>query len=173
MHTVGFEQAIADFLALGRRLQSAQPLTGAVVLEQLTTWYRSGRIRRAELQDDGDMLLLQWGAIRPPLLAEPVDLRKMDVGALKFAQQDRYYLDFTRQVFAPESPDDEFDDYAVQLSIQLTFGPAEGRVGHSNLWIATPDQVDAGKTRFVADPFVQARLHVPAEAMTVTAGLCG
>ena len=36
MRTVDLETAIADFLELGRQLQSAESVTGAIVLEKLS-----------------------------------------------------------------------------------------------------------------------------------------
>lgn len=53
------ETAIADFLALGRRLSANLPLTGQRALDALTTWYRDTRVKGASPDRDADMLLLQ------------------------------------------------------------------------------------------------------------------
>jgi hypothetical protein len=58
-----FEASVECFLALGRELQRAQPLTAEHALREFVGWYTSTRIHGAELDKDGDMLLLQWGAI--------------------------------------------------------------------------------------------------------------
>ncbi len=84
MATTDFETSITDFLALGRRLQTAQPLTGQLVLDELTAWYRDSRVEGAALDEDADMLLLQWGATRPLIVSEPTDLRVRSDGAVKF-----------------------------------------------------------------------------------------
>lgn len=109
--TTDFETSIADFLALGQRLQAAQPLTGERVLEELTAWYRNSRVEGAAIDEDADMLLLQWGATCPLVVSEPTDLRKLGDDDLKFGDHELQYLDFTRQVFAAgEDEDAEFDD---------------------------------------------------------------
>ena len=120
------------------------------------------------------MLLLQSGATRPLVVSEPTDLRKRGDDDLKFADHELQYLDFTRQVFAAgEDEEAEFDDSAVQMSITLGFGPADGKEPSSNQWIHTPDDIDSGKMGFVDTPFVQSLLSVPAKSVAITVGLCG
>jgi hypothetical protein len=58
MPETDFETAIADFLALGRRLQAAPPVTGQRVLDELTARYRDNRVLGAAIDEDADMLLL-------------------------------------------------------------------------------------------------------------------
>jgi hypothetical protein len=172
--TKDFEASVADFLALGRRLQVAQPLTRQRVLDELTAWYRDTRVERAPPEEDADMLLLQWGAERPLVVSEPTDLRKLRDNDLKFADQEQKYLDFTRQVFAAgEDEEADFDDSAVQMSITLGFGTADGSEPSSNQWIHTPDDIASGKERFASTPFVQSLLFLPATSVAITVGLCG
>lgn len=77
MPSVDLETAIADFLRLGKRLQSDPGLTGDRVLEEMTDWFRQVRVDGADSESDGDMLLFQWGTTRPILLAEPTDMRSV------------------------------------------------------------------------------------------------
>ena len=91
---------------MGRRLQAGQPLTGQRVLDELTTWYRDTRVEGAALDEDADMLLLQSGATRPLIVAEPTDLRERGDDDLKFNDQELKYLDFTRQVHAAGNDED-------------------------------------------------------------------
>jgi hypothetical protein len=173
MAAVDLETAISDFLSLGRRLQAAGPLTGERVLQELTGWYRDVRIEGAALDEDGDMLLLQWGATRPLLFSEPTDLRPRRAN-LKFGTKDLQYLDFTRQVFAAGGDEDaDFDDAAVQMSITLSYGPAEGTEKSANLWVNTPDDTDDGAREFHNTPFVRSLLQAPAQSVAVTVGYCG
>src|SRR5579859_4798472 len=137
MSLINFETAIANFLTLGQRPQAAEPLTGEQVLNELTAWYRDCRIESAAIDDDADMLLLQWGATRQLIVAEPMDLRKRSDDDPVFAAQEVRYLHFTRQVFAADADVDEevewgeededgeveFDDTAVQMHITLGFQP--------------------------------------------------
>ena len=174
MSTVDFESSIAEFLNLGRRLQAAGPITGRLVLEELTNWYRDTRIDGALLDEDGDMLLLQWGASRPQIVPDPTDLRGLGDGKFKFTNGKVQYLDFTRQVFPSAGDDDaEFDDEAVQMSITLGFGPARGDEEGANRWISTPEEIDSGKAEFLEVQFVKSLLDVPAKSLSVTVGLIG
>lgn len=86
MKTVGLETSVSDFLALGRRLLSFQPLTGEHVLGELIAWYKDSRIIGASLDENADMMLLQWGEIRPVDLTEPTDLRAVSDGKIQFLE---------------------------------------------------------------------------------------
>lgn len=192
MKTVDFETAIAEFLALGRRLQDAQDLCGERVLDELCRWYLGTRVEGAPADGMGqDMLLLQWGATRVPLLSAPIDMRPLGDGELKYDDQNRRYLDFTRQLFVMEGAhaegediegvededdddeDEEFDDAAVQLSITLGFDVAVGSEPMSNRWIESLAGVDDGKAAFGADPFVQSLMCLTPSRVSVTVGYCG
>jgi hypothetical protein len=172
--TTDLETAIASFLELGRRLQAVHPLTAEAVLDQLATWYHRTRIDGADLDQDADMLLLQWGATRPLTFSEPTDLRNLSDDDLQFADHELRYLNFTRQVFAAaEEQDAEFDDSAVHMSITLGFDAANGTERASNLWIHTPDGIESGKQQFRGTPFVHSLLNVTPQSVTITVGLCG
>jgi hypothetical protein len=174
MPITDFETAITHFLTLGRRLQEVQPLIGEQVLDELTTWYRHSRIEGAVIDDDADMLLLQWGATRPLIVSGPTDLRERSDDDLTFADQEVCYLDFTRQIFvAGEDEEVEFDDVAIQMSISLGFQPADGNEPMSNLWIQTPDDLDKGVAEFKDTQFVQSHLRLPAQTITITIDHCG
>lgn len=164
------ETAIADFLALGRRLQGVQELTGERVLDEVTAWYRDSRVEGAAVEEDGDMLLLQWGAIRPAIVTGPTDLRRLGDGAVMFAAEKSKYLDFTRQVSVAG---EAFDDAAVQMSVLLGFAAADGSEPMSDRWIAGPDEVEDGRRDFLAEPFVGALIASPARTVAVTVGYCG
>jgi hypothetical protein len=169
---IDFETAIASFLSLGRRLQETQPLTGQTILAELTAWYQNVRIEGAPLEEDADMLLLQWGATCPLVVASPTDLRTLDDDEFKFSDRELKYLDFTRQVFV-QGDDEDFDDAAVQMSISLGFDPADGSEPNSNLWISTPADVDSAKAAFLGVPFVQALVNVPPRMISIKVGQCG
>jgi hypothetical protein len=173
--TKDFETSIADFLALGRRLQAARPLTGQQVLDELTAWYRDTRIEGAAVDEDADMLLLQWGATTPQIVSEPTDLRNLSDDDLAFADQESQYLDFTRQVFVAGEDDEEeeFDDAAVQMSIMLAFEPADGNEPSSNQWISSPDEIENGIKTFVHEPYVRSLLSAPAKLVSITVSHCG
>lgn len=173
MPMVEFETAVADFLSLGRRLQAIQPVTGERVLAELAAWYRDSRVSGAPVDAHADMLLLQWGGTSPILVPEPTDLRFRGGTKVRYSDQELQYLDFTRQVFAAEDEETEFDDAAVQMSITLAFGPANGDEPDSNLWIHTPDELERSLASFRTVPFVQALLDRPAHVVSITVDSCG
>lgn len=76
-------------------------------------------------------------------------------------------------MFAAEDEETEFDDAAVQMSITLAFGPANGDEPDSNLWIHTPDELEGGLASFRTVPFVQALLDRPAHVVSITVDSCG
>lgn len=168
------ETAIADFLALGRSLQAAPALTGEHALDQLMAWYRAARVDGAALEQEDDMLLLQWGATRPMLFSEPTDLRQAAYDDLRFAEQPVQYLDFTRQVLSADANGDgDFDDSAVQMSITLGFDLADGGEPSSHIWVHTPSGLDEGRAELLGVPFVKALLGVAPRSISITVGFCG
>lgn len=173
MRQVDFETAIADFLAMGQRLQAEGPLNGERALEALATWYQETRVEGAALDEDADMLLLQWGATRPLVLSGPADLREVGDTDLRFVERDLQYLDFTRQVFAAVDDEEAFDDAAVQMSITLGFSPADGSEPGANRWIATPGDLEAARREFLGVPFVKERIALPARVIAISVGPCG
>lgn len=173
MPITDFETAITNFLALGRRLQALEQLTGYAVLEEITAEYRENRIHGATVAQDCDMVLLQWGTTQLPLVPEPTDLRKTGCEDLRFMQNAVKYLDFARQVFAGREAGEEFDDTAVQMSIMLGFGPEAGDEPQSNQWIGTPDDIDRAKQQYLDTPFVRSLMNLPAQSIAITVSHCG
>lgn len=174
MKTVDLETSVSDFLALGRRLLSFEPLTGEHILGELIAWYKDSRITGAPLDEDADMLLLQWGEIRPLELTEPTDLRTMSDDDIHFMERKYQYLDFTRQVFANnEEKSLEFDDVAIQMSITLCYEPSTGSEPNSNLWIDIPGEIERALAKYHTTPFVGILLGVPARRAIVTVDHCG
>jgi hypothetical protein len=169
-----FEASIECFLALGREIQKARPLTAEHALQQLVDWYRSIRIRGSELDRDGDMLLLQWGETRPLKFTEPTDLRRFDNIDMTFFEPASYrYIDLTRQVFAPTDREAEFDDEAVQMSISLLYEPGSDNQRGSNIWIPTPANIESGLQKFHSVPFVKERRVEPSMRAVVSVSHCG
>lgn len=174
MPSIELETAIAHFLALGRRLLEGPSLTGQRALSELTAWYRETRVEGAALEQDDDMLLFQWGAMKPMLLSEPTDLRQAAYDDLKFAEQAVQYLDFTRQVFTSGANGaGDFDGAAVQMSITLGFGLADGCEPLSNTWVPTPAGIEKGEAELWGTPFARSLLGLPPQSVTITVGYCG
>jgi hypothetical protein len=175
MNALDFEVGIEHFLTWGRDLQKRTSMTAEDALTELVRWYQSTRIRGAQVQEDGDMLLLQWGDIQPCKLLEPTDLRKFSSDDFSIWDTTRYlYIDLTRQVFAQK--DDysaEFDDVAVHMSITLLYEPAAHPQEGSYIYIPSPEDVETHALTFRTVPFVRERLCTSTSRVVVTVGHCG
>lgn len=172
MPNVDFETSVADFLSLGRRLQATKGLNGDSVLAEVAAWYRTTRVEGTRIDEDGDMLLIQWGETAAPDLSEPTDLREHSADSLSYADGEQLYFDVTRQVHS-RSDDDDFDDSAVQMSACLFYGPAVAPAMDSNLWISNPAGLDDGIREIRVTPFVASLLGHPAARVVFTVDRCG
>ena len=167
------DAAVSGFIEMGHAIKESNSITGRVVLERVLNWYREIRIAGTDLTEDDDMLLLQWGALKPLLLSEPTDMRHRTGEQWQYAQVRHRYLDFTRQVNpATDNEDEEFDDVSVQMSITLAFEPADESEPSGNTWIGTPEQIDDGTRAFMI-PFVIDLLDRPASIIAISAFNCG
>ncbi len=172
--TIDMEEAIQQFLAIAHELQAESPLTAGNVLERVIEFYRDVRIELANIESDGDMLLLQWGTMKPLLADQPIDLRNASDDNLRFDGTERKYLDFTRQVFAEGDDEDaEFDDSAIQLSMTLAYGPATGDESSSNQWVHQPKGIDRGIKKLRAVPFVAGLWGLQPDRLVATVDYCG
>lgn len=176
--TVDLETAIQQFLDFAGELQENLDLTAEVVQARMLQFYREVRVEDATFDEDRDMLLLQWGPFVPLVLNRPVDLRYVnDMNEFdeqfKFEEVEQRYLDFTRQIFAPEDGEAEFDDVAVQLSLTLTYGPASSNEPSENQWIHTPSEIEEGIAKFHCVPFVAQHFSLSPMRLTATVDYCG
>jgi hypothetical protein len=173
MKNLEFEESIKEFLQIGRQLHAERRLTADHALSVLTEWYRGTRVAGATLDQNEDMLLLQWGAMRPLRINQPSDLRGLTDADISFSDDNRQYLALARQLSPTQGDDDEdFDNAAVQLSITLTYVVADGDEPSSNLWIRAPSDLENGIRDFRADPFVASLLFKDARAI-ITVEHCG
>jgi hypothetical protein len=174
MQKIDLETSIKDFLALGRQLQSLQPLTSENVLGELFAWYREYRITGTSLVEDEDMLLLQWGVTSPLDILEPTDLRGIGDEEIKYSNSRFQYLNFTRQVFpSGGNKDVEFDEVAIQMSITLCYGSTVEKENSDGLWIETPTDLEYGEERFRSIPFVNMLMKTPVSRVEIIAEHCG
>jgi hypothetical protein len=171
---IDLETSIHEFLNLGRDLQRSHS-SAEDALMRLVDWYASTRIEDAELDEDGDMLLLQWGSTKPFRFTEPTDLRQVGDHEMGLREETNYlFIDLTRQVFArAPGSEAEFDDSAVQMSITLCYQPGAPDHEGSDIWIPTPGDVEASLAKFRSVPLVSALLSKPVARTVVTVGLCG
>ncbi len=167
------EDAVTQFLELARSCQDRN-LTATGVIEEVVRFYRNVRIAGADVEDDGDMLLFQWGGGEHLVLSEPTDFRRSENADYEFDGLEAQYLDFTRQVFVAGADDDEdFDESAIQMSITLIYGPADGKEQSGNVWIASPPRVDHDLKKHAAAPLVAQLINMPPSRIIATVDVCG
>ena len=115
--------------------QTGTPMTGltpALGVRLMLDFYRDVRADGCELDEDGDMLLFQWGTY-------------------DFGEGRSFQFDITRQ-FILALPEDEDDDSAMsQLSFTFHFTPsAQFDALKGNRWCSTPDDLKDFET-FITD----------------------
>ena len=110
---------------LQERLRAAQLSLETLPVHEgvaaMASFYRDERADDVDLEDDGDMLLVQWG---------PQVIR---------GQTSSFVVDVTRQFMSPEQ-----DGEVVQLSLRFSFPLDAGleEIASDNQWFETPDDVD-------------------------------
>jgi hypothetical protein len=150
------EEVVQAFEKLAKPFVGAGSLDPRTMLEQFIQFYRDVRISGASLDEDGDMLLLEWGTAQPHLLDRFTDLRTRNPNRLKFDRTTYQWLGLTRQVFASGGDEEaEFDDGAITLSLFLFFERATADQEASNLWIHGPNNISAALKKFTAAGYVK------------------
>lgn len=120
---------MADPLELEQEFRAFASLSG-VQLETCTAregltamlrFYESQRVDGCAVEDDGDMLLFQWGTY-------------------DFGEGLNFRLDLTRQVILPDQED---DDAIWQLNFAYLFAPmpALDQLGSGDRWCASPAEL--------------------------------
>jgi hypothetical protein len=167
------DAAVAAFLVMGETITKAQSVTGLELLNRVLDWYRNTRIARTVLEEDGDMLLLEWGATQPMELSRPTDMRGEGSVAPQFSQARHRWLGFTRQAWPlSENEQDEFDGRAVVMCVFLAYELADGSEPSGNTWIHSPENMD-DEIRDFMNPYVTQLLKKPANLVWVFACYCG
>jgi hypothetical protein len=101
---------------------SVTKLTAADAIRHMLAFYRQVRALDCPLNEDGDMILFQWGAYN-------------------FGQGDTYRYDITRQFIMSGS---DGDDGMSQLSLTVHFAVTEAlrALKKGNRWCSSPSQAD-------------------------------
>lgn len=165
--------AVAQFLELARTCQAGN-MKATQVIEEIVRFYRDVRIAGARPEDEGDMLLFQWGGGEHLVLSEPTDFRGIEDADYVFDGVESQYLDFTRQIFVASHEDHEdFDESAIQMSITLIYGPANGQEQSGNVWIASPARLDQDLKKHAGNPLVSQLINEQPSRMIATIDVCG
>jgi len=111
-----FERHLADHgLALAQ-------LGAKQAVETMVAFYAAERVEGAHIDEDGDMLLFQWGTY-------------------DWGDGPSFQYDITRQLIVQ---DDDDDDAIWQLSLTLHYEPGEDAqaLGSGDQWCDSPDHLD-------------------------------
>lgn len=115
------EQVMEAMLELSPELRASPDALFPVVLEL----YRRERIDRAAMDEDGDMLLFQWGVV-------------------DWGDGRRFEIDLSRQAIVPEDDDEEEDPEVRQLRCTFRYAPEPfEELLAGNRWCQTPEDLDA------------------------------
>jgi hypothetical protein len=158
---VSQEEAIHLFRDMVKPSLDALPGKVDRILEDFVKFYQETRVEGADLDADGDMLLLEWGSNCPHLIKKFVDFRENGGDEVDFAEDEFQWLGLTRQIFeGSDDPEAEFDDEAVGLCIFIYFKKATDADDEAgdNLWVNAPDQLAARLKEFKQNPYVASLL---------------
>ncbi len=169
---LSLDDAIERYLSIADQLQNKEEVTIEKVIKDIINNYKEVRVKNANIEEGNDMLLFQWGSNKIMENINRVDLRNYSEEII-FSDKDYIYLDFTRQIFAPEKSDEEFDDVAVQMSIQLIYGLAKGDEPNSNLWIESINDIDHKLIIYFETPFIVESKNKRINKMISFADYCG
>ncbi|MGZ3237972.1 MAG: hypothetical protein ACXWIN_04080 [Burkholderiaceae bacterium] len=98
---------------------------GAKLLELVVQLYKKYRIENTRTEEDGDMLLFQWGTY-------------------DWGQGNFFEIDLTRQITLAFDDPDEATDSMRQLRVTLKYEPNSDtkKIGEGNQWCHSPDSME-------------------------------
>ena len=116
----------------GQKGLNIEQLSGAGVIDLMIDFYSHVRADECDIEEDGDMLLFQWGLYR-------------------FEDIKYFEYDITRQLIieSAEGEDDEDEEERIwQLSLTAKYKPSERleALGSGNRWCEHPRDLDAFKS---------------------------
>jgi len=139
--SIDLENAISEFLERSSRLFES-PFSAHEIFEELAVLYATQRIDGAQLEYNGDMILVEWGQVQKveTLPSGPIDDRKYDPngGTTRFSDDKFPSICFTRQVHVSGEDEDDFDGNAIGMFIRMYFEP--GDLERGNHWVDMPDK---------------------------------
>jgi hypothetical protein len=173
IQTVSQEEAIRLFRDMVQPHLQAKTANVDGLVKDFMSFYQDIRIEGADLEEDGDMLLLEWGLNSPHMINTFVDFREAADDDVEFSDDEFEWLGLTRQIFAnAHDPEAEFDDEAVGLCVFIYFAKArDDEDAGDNLWVPTPDTLPAKLKAFKANTFVAKQLK--AKPTKITAFVSG
>jgi hypothetical protein len=135
-----------------KRLEAARKslddLTPAVGVEAMLAYFEEERADGCPLDQDGDMLLFQWGTH-------------------DWSQGPAFEVSIVRQLIAT----DEEDEEPQQLDLRFQFEPAAGAsVGEGNRWCESPDRLPEFRRFVIRSAALKAVGHLTPESVALRFG---
>jgi hypothetical protein len=135
--------------AAGHSLASLRPSDG---IDLLLRFYREERAEGCAIDEDGDMLLFEWGCF-------------------DWGEGESFELKITRQFMGGGGEDEEIR----QLSLTFKFSPSASlrNAGQGNRWCSTPDGLDEFRSFITASPATKAVAESQPIKVTLRYGVAG
>jgi hypothetical protein len=173
--TVSPEEVIHLFRDLVMPSLNPKTVRIEALLESFFAFYRDTRIEGAWLEEEGDMLLLEWGGNCPHLIKGFKDFREGGDDEVDFDENEYEWIGLTRQVTCGTAdPDEEAEGEAVGLCLFIYFGkagPDDDEAGDS-LSVPTPNALPAKLKEFKKNPYVAKLLkHKPSKITAFVSGI--
>jgi hypothetical protein len=111
-----------------KTLTSLKPNDG---ISAMFDFYRSVRAEKCHIEDDGDMLLFQWGTYTT-------------------LKGERFTYDITRQLIIEGSDDENF--WQLGLTFEFPSVSELTSIGNGNRWCSSPDELSSFEGFVVAHP---------------------
>ncbi len=128
--------------------QSLEALTPAAGVEAMLAYYAQERADGCPLDEDGDMLLFQWGTH-------------------DWGDGPAFEVSIVRQLIAADDEEDE----PRQLDLRFRFAPAAGAsAGEGNQWCESPDRLPAFRRFVTTSPAFKAVGSLSAEVVELRDG---
>lgn len=169
------EEAVHRFRELVAPWLHSKPTAIEAMLEAFFAFYRDTRIQGVMPGEEGDTLLLEWGANCPHLINGFKDFRAGGDEEADFDEREYEWIGLTRQVsLATADPDDESEGEAMGLCLFIYFGKAgpDDDEAADSLSIPTPAALPAKLKEFRKNPYVAKLLkHKPSKITAFVSGI--
>ncbi|MCX8156603.1 MAG: hypothetical protein N3J91_09180 [Verrucomicrobiae bacterium] len=151
--TLSLEEAVQRFRELSLPLLKKPAPPATDLLAHFLDFYCTTRVEGAEIEEEGDMILLEWGANCPHLIHHFVDFRDLEDEEVDFDENEYEWIGLTRQLTLPPTADQ--DEQTLGLCLFLYFDRArdDDDLGGS-LWIPPPNPLRPRLLEWKKTPYI-------------------
>jgi hypothetical protein len=137
------------------------------ILSAFFAFYCDTRVEGADLEEEGDMILLEWGANCPHLIHSFMDFRESGGEEVDFDEHEYEWIGLTRQIQVGGGEEEE-EGEAMGLCLFLYFSPAkeEDEENGGSLMIPTPEALRPKLKEWKQSPYVARLLKARASKVS-------